>query len=412
MNIEPKIFGNRRFTRGSMAETKDDGADFETRDEIDAALIARTLKAVSDDQLERWRGAGLLPRVIQVPNAYHGSSVRHSVGTAAQVCAIVELLAQKQLFDFVGWELWWRGFPVDEKYWKPTLVEAAKAGDRRLKKIRKRMAQNDQINSDDLSAMPRTMFDEIRISGPTNFIFSRVLRRIKNGELPILMRTLAETAVGRFDGFEPPTGDNGNSDGEIAARAFDLEKSQKASVKREIGAWPRNLTDLILDQQSGFADALPVVLDDLSRAHASSALMEAIERSRPELLCARDDVRNVLQIATDMHDALKWIYGPKAFGLRLAAWLARHLSREKKAELILHFVLFRRMTTESLSSAEIQELATAAAVIRDQSLRIRYLGENDPRLKTLFAPRSLRRALQSRSGLETFVKKARDATAT
>jgi hypothetical protein len=41
---------------------------------------------------------------------------------------------------------------------------------------------------------------------------------------------------------------------------------------------------------------------------------------------ARDDATNALQIGLSLYDALEWVYGPGAFGLRLCAWVARKIT--------------------------------------------------------------------------------------
>ena len=60
-----------------------------------------------------------------------------------------------------------------------------------------------------------------------------------------------------------------------------------------------------------------------------------------EIARARDDAKNGLAIALDLYEANRWIYGDGAFGLRLAAWIARKAPD----------VLFDRMTLLDVSAA-------------------------------------------------------------
>src|SRR5258706_3364927 len=96
-------------------------SEWETKAEIDEALSREKLPPVTRYQLERWRGCGLLPRVEQIPHAYRGSEVRYPRGTAAQAVEIQKLLRVKKDLEFVGWELWWRGFPVADCFWRPNI---------------------------------------------------------------------------------------------------------------------------------------------------------------------------------------------------------------------------------------------------------------------------------------------------
>jgi CRISPR/Cas system-associated endonuclease Cas1 len=71
---------------------------------------------VTRDQVNRWRREGLLPDVEQAwPEAFHGSGVRYPTGTCTQIKAAKELFETKT-GSILGWELWWRGFPVDERH--------------------------------------------------------------------------------------------------------------------------------------------------------------------------------------------------------------------------------------------------------------------------------------------------------
>lgn len=97
---------------------------WETWQEIER-LCALSGVAVSKDQLERWRLKRLLPKTSQVGKGRGGGSeTRYPIGTANQALAIVELLSVKEKLSFVGWQLWMRGFNVDERYWKPEIDDA------------------------------------------------------------------------------------------------------------------------------------------------------------------------------------------------------------------------------------------------------------------------------------------------
>ena len=110
---------------------------WETREDIALAVKAAGLSLPSEHQLENWRYEGLLPRVKQVPNPYHGSATQFPSGTAKQTVKIIQLLAVKKKLDFVGWELWWAGFPVDEKYWKPHIEKAVNIFSQQLNSVKK-----------------------------------------------------------------------------------------------------------------------------------------------------------------------------------------------------------------------------------------------------------------------------------
>ena len=119
-----------------MEPTEASVETYETRSDLERIIVAAGSPMPSEHQLERWRGEGLLPPVRQVPKPYDGSTVEFPVGTAKQITEIQRLLKIKSSFEFVGWELWWAGFPVDEKHWKPRLRTEAANVDCALETIR------------------------------------------------------------------------------------------------------------------------------------------------------------------------------------------------------------------------------------------------------------------------------------
>ena len=101
-----------------MATGDDVDQEWESQAQVDAVLAELDL---SMDQVRRWRREGLLPDVIQESQAYRGSVVRYPKGTCAQMRTAAALFKDKSRADYVGIRLWRRGFPVDEKYWRPRL---------------------------------------------------------------------------------------------------------------------------------------------------------------------------------------------------------------------------------------------------------------------------------------------------
>ena len=94
------------------------GSDQESQAEVDAVL-AETGRTM--DLVKRWRHEGLLPDVIQEQQAYRGSVVLYPKGTCAQIRAASVLFKEKNRVEYVGLRLWRKGFPVDEKHWRPRL---------------------------------------------------------------------------------------------------------------------------------------------------------------------------------------------------------------------------------------------------------------------------------------------------
>ena len=182
---------NRRLAWGSM-EMQGDEPLFETQAEIDACLAAT---GVSADQVVRWRRLGLLPDVEQRPLAFHGSETRFPVGMCAQIKAAREFFQQKNRVEYVGWHLWFAGYPVAEEHWRGPLVHEATHIDRSLKFLRRIVPFFDRDEA-------RPALAEVVGTQPIkNIILSRLEPRFAEGERIIFAGVLLRMASGDFDNF-------------------------------------------------------------------------------------------------------------------------------------------------------------------------------------------------------------------
>jgi hypothetical protein len=145
------------------------------------------------------------------------------------------------------------------------------------------------------------------------------------------------------------------------------------------------------------------MLRDISAALRDGTLTEVID-SETEVTNARDDVRNGMRIALSLFEATQWIYGPQAFGLRLANWVAKKGNRRAKASFILIWLRLRTHSSDLPSSQEIALLADEAEKIRDQSRQLRTLARNDKRFEKVFCPKRFHKALKDKISFDRFLK--------
>ncbi len=366
---------------------------WETKEEIRAAFEAKGL-AFSERKLERWREERLLPDVDQLPLAYKGSEVRYPVGTAAQAIAVQELLTEKRKFDYVGWELWWRGFSIDERHWRPRLIQAARWGDKALRIFKLLSRRDDERDSAD------TIADRTVQAGSSNSFYLKIKRRVSQQDLPALLGMLLDVAAGDFEGAIPEVLEL------PLKRAFDMEDFRELSdakkpppdlIEREFPP------DLIQRWGARLTDELPSVLRDIARVSRRYSLAEVTDFPQVELEAARDDVRRTLQMTCDSYDAISWLYGRKSFGLRLAAWVAQTSPPSAKAFFTLVFAARRRDGHPVLSSEDICRLANDASLLRERSIKLREL-QNDPRFSEVLSPKRLRHGLQGQDEQWTLLK--------
>src|SRR5690606_24318824 len=116
-------------------------------------VLAKADPPISSDQIERWRREGLLPSPMQFGHGRgRGSHTEVSSASVAQAREIARLYAIRRKREWVGWQLWLRGFDVAERYWCEPLEKARNAILETQQAVRRyeRSAQAATVSSDTL----------------------------------------------------------------------------------------------------------------------------------------------------------------------------------------------------------------------------------------------------------------------
>ena len=374
----------------------------EYRADLEQAARASGVPMPSDYKLERWRREGLLPPVEQIVTPYDGSSVEFPAGTAKQIVEIQRLLKIKNRFDYVGWELWWAGFLVDVKYWKPQIENTVKPFEQKLALIDSQLIAEEE--SDNFIEQHDTYFDRVSNFIGLNKLASRISKRITFAQRAIMMRLLIEVGRGRFNDFAPPSSQTENSEQDVLMQAFDIRDgvSHKKSKKEILD--PENAENhfhQVMGHRLDLTNQLPPILQGMSSADFGN-LSEVLEYSQAELEVARNDVRNALQIALCLYDTLSFSHGQRAFGLRLIAWQAKRATVEHKAFWIAGIAAMRRGRNVLLPSGEIENMAKHAVYAQRMFQKFMDVVEANPQLKKEVTPKALRLALSDKYELKRF----------
>jgi hypothetical protein len=159
--------------------------------------------------------------------------------------------------------------------------------------------------------------------------------------------------------------------------------------------------DEVFGQHMNFVQVLPGVLRVMAQTLRRNTLSDALKLPLEELVAARDDMCGALTISRDFYEATKWIYGNRAFGMRLAAWLSSSAASQR-AMRVLGFALLKRSKYPFLSSEQIADLARKAAAAKRDVLRLRAIDETDSRFASLITPKALQRSFSSLDEFEKF----------
>ena len=319
--------------------------------------------------------------------------------------AISRALLEKDDLDWVGRQLWWRGHPMEEACWRPSLLATADIFDPELRNIetlvRGERDDNDDRDRDDTLA--DRVAPEFLSKNPAAGIWaSRIMRRVSLEKLPSVIRMILEVASGIAPEFE-----HGRipADKHLLISAMDLSTLKLDPVS--------HLEDYEDDELTGerfrFREAIGPVLADIAAGFRSGSLGDAANASRFELERARDDVVQTMELVQELYRATQWIYGPKAFGLRFASWISRKRPESIMNISLLVWVLLRRVSTEIISSDEIKNLHLMIMSFT-QNLRIleklsREYGDVHDWLK----PKYLKKAFSDKLHFDEFVVKLRSS---
>jgi hypothetical protein len=372
-----------------MAVSDHHGAESEGQADVDACL---TETGVTMDQVRRWRHEGLLPVDVeqQWPEPYHGSETRYPIGTCAQIRATQSLFREKNRKDFVGLRLWRLGFAVSEDNWRPQLRHFARLADRVVPfvlRLRSRVDRNEEGD---------TLQEKAARHLPSSIILSRVMGRLGGEDLAIFYRVILELGLGEFESFDAPGGDEIRSRDKTATiKALDIGNAERHEI---------------LGNKLNFINVLPSALENAAKAFKIGSFAAAAEAPAEEIAKARDDARNALQIGFCLYEALKWVYGPGAFGLRLFAWFARRAPDALINGLILSMLRLREIPNAILPSEQIAKMAKDARGVWNASQRLEWLWRNDPRFSEVLSPKRMKAAFANEIALKCWQEEIRRAS--
>jgi hypothetical protein len=145
---------------------------------------------------------------------------------------------------------------------------------------------------------------------------------------------------------------------------------------------------------------LPSGLKDVSTAISMGNFERVANASVEEIGRAREDAKNSLAIALHLYEANRWIYGAGAFGLRLAAWIARKAPDVLVDTTTLLMFRLREVPGAILPSDKIAELVQQARKVWLFSKRNEWRWRNDPHFSEILDPKRIKLAFADEIALK------------
>ncbi|MAI90565.1 helix-turn-helix domain-containing protein [Ponticaulis sp.] len=350
-------------------------------EEIEAALTHRGL-SIPQSTLRSWRESGLLPP------AKRGGLARYPEHTVEQAIAADRLFNRKNQNEFVGWNLWLEGFEVSENFWRPHFENSARSSFRTVRKV----------------ASLLTSADDNKIDEFENGLVDAAAQSIAPKPLKAIVRRMdADALSGTVSLVASAFAGNYQDDDDA-----DTEKSRIDGVATLSGMSRKN-RHTIHGESIKFRATLQLLLRSLAATPETYLDASLFGGNRlAELHVARDYFRHGFEAGANLHEAMRWIYGNNAFGLKLAHWFRFDAPIAVQASLIcLALVVLREESDAFHTLNEIRELKTASEEFKAQSLIVQQLGTTHAEYAELLSPKSLKAALRSEENINELSQKIR-----
>jgi len=285
------------------------------------------------DQLRRWHRSGLLPS----PNVVHlgrgkGTESYYPESAFEQAKAIHAALQIDRNLDSVGWRLWWAGFEVDERYWRPALYDTAAWADTILEMIRHYLdpvdgsERDDDALAEEFDRILDAAFEVLSKNTATKKIRSALGRDRFKEFLPQILRM----GIGQFQDLstKPELYD---PDRVALARIFDVAMGLQPARQNIIGGhgpW--------LD-----GDIAPILATVSALLGADTVRATLAATTDFEISAARREFGTVIQIVEIVFDTVIPIYGKDVLGFKRLAQLHRQMSPRDTATLFVLWLKIR-----------------------------------------------------------------------
>ena len=354
--------------------------EFVTKAELFAAFEQAGV-SISEDQLARWRGWALLPPVRQIGlGRPGGSKAFYPKITIDQAIEAKRLFGKRRAKEFVGFELWWLGFDVDQQYWRPVIDARSRTIARVVRKISKTLsaARNDDAIADAVyRKIPKSMAPQ-PIKGIT--------RNIRDEDFVDVFHMLLNAIAGTENSLE-------------SSHILEEEDHRPRTLSNLLG-FSQAETDQILGIKIDVGSAFPSVLKVISSIQyvqeTDDAFFDGEKFQR--FNNAKNEVRDILESMRNANEALAWIYGSRAFGLKVARWFPDRAKPTVKGLLALMWMCAREAHPDEFSSNDtIRSMHKDSRTLLCKSHHFKTIIDRNTQLRAVCTPKRLKKAFSSKS---------------
>ena len=295
-----------------------------TADLLRAAACAG--HSVNEQKIRRWANKGIFYRGRRGPGGEQSqvrTSNRYPRDADKFLIEIYGIVQQLHGLRSVSWELWWRGRPVADKYWRTPLKQAALNLDHHLLRLGRRgFSDNEGMASDELFAA----IDRLKEADIDEPMIRQIRNRLRDSDqFQTFMVMMLEAALGRFERL-------------VRVTSKDADTTANEQILRKGLGLRRAHRDRLPDGTVLLPEAVEadVPISNLSRSLRGKSTQSALRRATdPQIYKARDELRMVLNILSGVGAHLEKLHGKDAFGLGSIQTIARSRHKHMQSMLLL-----------------------------------------------------------------------------
>lgn len=312
-----------------------------TAEQMRAALDAAGAQ-ITCHQIERWRRTGLLPRPRQIGHGRGlGSHCVAPLESVAQAQEIVRLYGLREKRDWVGWQLWLRGFQVDERYWREP-IESARNALRQVREAGTKLGRHIGMDAGSIKAAALAMTRGTVLYAPIAKLHPEMVETVIGYGIEIVN--------GKFAGF--------SLDGNAKPNRKDLN----AAIET-IGATAAERHKIAGDGID-FSKLIEPALQEISQA--LSRIMRQQKIGEPSLEARREFLVG-LELGIELNRHFKADFGRNAFGLGKFSRIAENPAINLQATMLYIWAEYREISKVKLAFPEIASMRNSAIQLAGKS---------------------------------------------
>lgn len=304
-----------------------------TGNELHTALAAAGSR-VTPDKIERWRREGLLPSPNQIGHGRgNGSHTEVPLASVAQALEIAGLYAMRRKRNWVGWQLWLRGFDVAERYWREPLEKARSTiewGREAGTNYNERQSKKTGLIASAIKSAALTIARRTPLFAP--------VAKLPPDMVETLIGYGIEILRGEFTGFSPAADDNPDRDLDAVIEAIGAVMAEH---------------HLIGGHSIDFKGQIEPALREIGKGFSRIIRQRRIAEPSPE---ARQEFLMGLEIGTSLYHNSKPQFGRNALGLGIFNRIATNPAITIQALMLLVWSEYRTISDMKLSFSQIAEM--------------------------------------------------------